>query len=175
MVGVPGNTMNRARFRRRKHMDFEQLSAQYSNMIHSIIHSLHIYKDHDHFYQIGLIALWNASENFDEEKGKFSTYAYSFIKGRILTYLKKEKLQEERYLSAPEEDCQEMGYDVQFLEKENLVSYFHHLSDKEKQWVILRFYDVLSNRQIAEKWNVKVSTVRACERRAMSKFVHPVN
>ena len=71
--------------------------------------------------------------------------------------------------------AQEMGYDVQFLEKENLVSYFHHLSDKEKQWVILRFYDVLSNRQIAEKWNVKVSTVRACERRAMSKFVHPVN
>ena len=175
MVGVPGNTMNRARFRRRKHMNFEQLSAQYSNMIHSIIHSLHIYKDHDDFYQIGLIALWNASENFDEEKGKFSTYAYSFIKGRILTYLKKEKLQEERYLSAPEEDSQEMGYDVQFLEKENLVSYFHHLSDKEKQWVILRFYDVLSNRQIAEKWNVKVSTVRACERRAMSKFVHPVN
>ena len=91
MVGVPGNTMNRARFRRRKRMDFERLSAQYSNMIHSIIHSLHIYKDHDDFYQIGLIALWNASENFDEEKGKFSTYAYSFIKGRILTHLKKEK------------------------------------------------------------------------------------
>ena len=154
-------------------MDFEQLSAQYSNMIHSITHSLHIYKDHDEFYQIGLIALWNASENFNEEKGKFSTYAYSFIKGRMLTHLKKEKLQEERYLSLQEEDWQQLGDRVPFLEKENLVSYFYHLSDKEKQWVIFRFYDRLSNKQIAEKWKVKLSTVRSCERRAMSKFVHP--
>jgi RNA polymerase sigma factor (sigma-70 family) len=155
-------------------MDFEQLSTQYSNMIHSIIHSLHIYKDHDDFYQIGLIALWNASENFDVEKGKFSTYAYSFIKGRILTHLRKEKCQEERYFPAPEENCKQLGYDVHFLEKENLLSYFYLLTDKEKQWVILRFFDGLSNRAIAEIWNVKVSTVRACERRTMGKLVYSV-
>lgn len=155
-------------------MDFEQLSAKYSNMIHSIIHSLHIYKDYDDFYQIGLIALWNARQNFDENKGTFSTYAYSFIRGRILTHLKKEKCQEERFVPATEEDWQQIGYDGRFLEKENLLSYFYHLTDKERQWVILRFYDGLSNREIAAKWNVKVSTVRSCECRAMRKVVHPV-
>ena len=75
-------------------------------------------------------------------------------------------------MPAPEEDWQQMRYDVHFLEKENLLSYFYHLTDKEKQWVVFRFYDGLSNREIAEKWHVKVSTVRACERRAMSKALH---
>ena len=34
-------------------MEFEQLAAEYSNMIHSIIHSLRIYKNHDEFYHAG--------------------------------------------------------------------------------------------------------------------------
>ena len=72
-------------------MEFEQLAANYSNMIHSIIHSLHIYQNQDEFYQIGLIALWKASQKYDEQKGKFSTYAYLSIRGEMLMHLKKEK------------------------------------------------------------------------------------
>ncbi len=37
-------------------------------MIHSIIHSLNIYKNHEEYFQTGLIALWDASKNFDENK-----------------------------------------------------------------------------------------------------------
>lgn len=150
-------------------MDFEQLAAQYSNMIHSIIHSLNIYKDHDEFYQIGLIALWNASERFDETKGQFSTYAYSFIKGRMLNHLKKEKKQEENYTTVAEEDWVRFGYEDRFLEKETLLSHFYHLTDKEKQWVLLRFYEGLSNKNIADHLQMKYTTVRSCERRAMKK------
>ena len=51
MVIAPGNTKNGARFRRILRMDFEQLAAEYSNMIYSIIHSLRIYKNHDEFYR----------------------------------------------------------------------------------------------------------------------------
>ena len=126
-------------------MEFQQLTTQYSKIIHSIIHSLHIYKDHDEFYQIGLIALWNASENFDETKGQFSTYAYSFIKGRMLNHLKKEKKQEDSDSTMSEEDWMQICYEDRLLEKETLLSYFYHLTDKEKQWVLLRFYVGLSN------------------------------
>ena len=52
-------------------MEFEQLAANYSKMIYSIIHSLGIYKNQDEFYQIGLISLWEASQQFDEQKGLF--------------------------------------------------------------------------------------------------------
>jgi RNA polymerase sigma factor (sigma-70 family) len=152
-------------------MEFEQLAAQYSNMIHSIIHSLHIYKNHDEFYQIGLIALWNASEQFDETKGQLSTYAYSFIKGRMLNHLKKENRQEDRNTAMCEEDWVKIGYEDRYLEKETLLSHFYHLTEKEKQWVCLRFYEGLSNREIADRLQLKVTTVRSCERRAMKKVI----
>ncbi|WP_428910019.1 sigma-70 family RNA polymerase sigma factor [Niallia sp. Krafla_26] len=152
-------------------MDFQELATHYSKMIHSIIHSLHIYKDHDEFYQIGLIALWNASENFDETKAQFSTYAYHFIKGRMLTHLKKEKKQEDASTTMSEEDWLQLGYHDCFLEKETLLSHFYHLTEKEEQWVMLRYYEGLSNKEIADRLGLKVTTVRACERRAMSKVM----
>ncbi|WP_338470779.1 sigma-70 family RNA polymerase sigma factor [Niallia sp. XMNu-256] len=152
-------------------MNFEQLAAQYSNMIHSIIHSLHIYKDHDEFYQIGLIALWNAYENFDEAKGRFSTYGYRFIKGRMLNHLKKEKKQEDYCSAISEEVWLGFGYEACFLERETLLGYFYRLTDKEQQWVLLRFYEGLSNSEIADRLDLKVTSVRSCERRAMRKLV----
>ena len=63
---------------------FDELVVQYQPMIHKIIQSLHIYKDKDEFYQTGLIGLWEATQSFDERKGSFSNYAYTYMKGKIL-------------------------------------------------------------------------------------------
>src|SRR3954451_12768037 len=98
MVRAPGNTKNVHGSEGSRKIEFEQLAAEYSNMIHSIIHSLHVYKNHDEFYQIGLLGLWDASKNFDEQKAQFTTYAYSFIRGRMLTFLRKEKKWEDHCL-----------------------------------------------------------------------------
>ena len=70
-------------------------------MIYQIIHSLHIYKNHDEFYQIGLIALWEASNQFDETKGAFLSYAYATVKGRILTEIAKQKQDKRREIYIP--------------------------------------------------------------------------
>jgi len=152
-------------------MDFEQLAAEHSNMIHSIIHSLHIYKNQEDFYQIGLIALWDAGKNFDAKKGKFSTYAYSFIKGRILCALKKEKQHDDLCYCPSEEYWNLLQCETDLLEKETLLSYFRHLTDREQKWVIQRFYEGLSNREIADMEHMKLATVRSCERRALKKLL----
>ncbi|MFB3163846.1 sigma factor [Neobacillus sp. 179-J 1A1 HS] len=60
---------------------FDELVVQYQPMIHKIIQSLHIYKDEDEFCQTGLIGLWEAAQSFDERKGCFSNYAYTYMKG----------------------------------------------------------------------------------------------
>ncbi|MDP4171531.1 MAG: sigma factor, partial [Bacillota bacterium] len=60
---------------------FEELSEQYTPMIHKIMNTLHIFKNKEEFYQLGLIALWEANERFDPQKGSFTTFAYSYIKG----------------------------------------------------------------------------------------------
>ncbi|WP_313957685.1 sigma factor, partial [Staphylococcus epidermidis] len=41
------------------------------------------------------IALWEAHARFDPEKGKFSTFAYSYMKGRMMTELTRQSKAEE--------------------------------------------------------------------------------
>ena len=153
-------------------MNFEKLSEQYSPMIHSIYHSIHVYKDQEEFYQIGLIALWEASRRYDEGKGKFSTYAYKWVKGKMLTYLSKKRKEESFNQSLPLEEWNDrIGHHKDpYFEKENLLSHFHHLTDREKQWVILYFFEGWNNSEIARKENLKITGVRSFQKRAMRKF-----
>lgn len=151
--------------------DFEQLAAQYSNMIHSIIHSLHVYKNHDEFYQIGLLGLWDASKNYDEQKAQFTTYAYSFIRGRMLTFLRKEKKWEDHCLYPKESYWDSLECESSMLEKETLLSHFYQLTDKQENWVLLRFYLGLSNQEIAKQEKVSLSAVKAWERLAFKKVI----
>ena len=151
--------------------DFDSLAAQYSKMIHSIIHTLHIYKNQDEFYQIGLLALWDASKNFDDQKGSFATYAYSYIKGRMLSFLRSEKKREDRILYPSEEYWNGLEYETSMMEKETLLSYFHHLTDKQEKWVLSYFYLGLSNKEIALRENVSLSTVKNWKKTAMEKVI----
>jgi hypothetical protein len=52
MVKVPGNLMESALIKKDFTLEsFEQLTKQYTPMIHKIINSLHIYKNRDEFFQ----------------------------------------------------------------------------------------------------------------------------
>ncbi|GAA3319217.1 hypothetical protein GCM10020331_025210 [Ectobacillus funiculus] len=58
---------------------FEEAAQLYERMIRKQLKKrLCIYRNHDEFYQCGLIALWKAYEQFDERKGAFSTYAFLY-------------------------------------------------------------------------------------------------
>ena len=75
--------------------------GQYDKMIWSIVHKL-LTKLYDNYYynglendlfQEGYMALMMAAEKYDEELGvQFSTFAYKYICGCCLNYLKKECL-----------------------------------------------------------------------------------
>lgn len=153
-------------------MRFDELSKQYEPMIHKIIHSLHIYKDVDEFYQIGLIALWDAWKGFKAEKGDFSNYAYSFIKGRMLNQLNKERIHAERTVIPKEEywETAEAPFFDHPLEKEILLSYCISLTIREKKWVVSSFLYSLSIKEMAEKEMVSVSAVKQWRSGAIKKL-----
>jgi DNA-directed RNA polymerase len=60
-------------------------------MIYHVMKRLAIYKNEQEFYQIGCIALWDASLLFNEEKGEFKSYVYSYIIVRVKTALTEER------------------------------------------------------------------------------------
>ncbi|MDF2946596.1 MAG: hypothetical protein K0S51_1275 [Bacillales bacterium] len=82
---------------------FEMVVNQYTPMIHQIINKCRIYKDRDMYFQEGLIALWNAFNNFNEEKGAFCTYAYTIIYGHIRNVLSKENRFSTRNITSSED------------------------------------------------------------------------
>ncbi|MGG0716255.1 sigma-70 family RNA polymerase sigma factor [Robertmurraya massiliosenegalensis] len=153
--------------------DFYELERQYGAMIWKIIHSLHIYKYQGEFYQTGLIALWQASERFDFKKGSFSSYAYSYIRGRILTELTKRHKYEET-CATPDEEYWNLLEDNSAqtpLEKETVLTYCTNLTDNQKKWVLYTSLADLSIREIAEVEHVSESAVKAWRKGARRKLI----
>lgn len=152
---------------------FEQLAIQYEPMIQRIIYSLHIYKNKDEFRQQGLIALWEASKRLEPAKGNFSTYAYHYIKGYILTELTKETLELERTFHPKEEfwECAEAFCTAEEpLENEILMQYGRHLTPNQRKWLFLTTLEGLSVSEIAEKEKVSLSAVKNWRKGARDKL-----
>ncbi|TYS17770.1 sigma-70 family RNA polymerase sigma factor [Rossellomorea vietnamensis] len=153
-------------------MNFEEIAVQYEPMIYKVMNTLHVYKNEDEFYQIGLIALWEAATRFNEEKGHFSSYAYSYIRGRFLDEMKRSILNEERHSSPKEvywEYIEDPNEDVP-LEAELLLSYCHELNDNQTKWVVYTCLDGLSIKEIAQVENVSPSAVKKWRSGAKEKI-----
>ncbi|MBS4219040.1 sigma-70 family RNA polymerase sigma factor [Bacillus sp. FJAT-49711] len=151
---------------------FEEVIISHERMIYHVMKSLGIFKNKDEFYQTGLIALWEAYQRFDVEKGKFSTYAYSYIKGRMQTKMTKANKDEDRYVY-PDESFWEMSIDENgkpALELEQLYSYCKGLTARQEKWVIDTFYLGLSVQEIAKKEGVSLSAVKKWRAGAIQKI-----
>jgi DNA-directed RNA polymerase len=152
---------------------FEQLAEQYEPMIHKMMSTLHIYKNKEEFLQLGLISLWEAQQHFSPKKGNFSSYAYTFMKGRFLSEMTEFNIQKERSIH-PEEGFWEYIEDPfieQPLEGKLILSYCEGLTSNQTKWVLYTFINELTISEIAEKENVSISAVKAWRKGAKLKLV----
>ncbi|MGG3912825.1 sigma-70 family RNA polymerase sigma factor [Rossellomorea vietnamensis] len=150
---------------------FEELHMQYDRMIHKIIHTLHIYKNKPEYYQTGLIALWEAHQKFDPEKGAFPAYAYSYVRGRILSQLTNENRNEEKSIFKETEffDMIEDEHINEGLAEEMLFSYCGDLTVNQRKWVMYTCLHMLTVSEIAEVENVSISAVKKWRKGAKEK------
>jgi RNA polymerase sigma factor (sigma-70 family) len=153
--------------------NFYSIQEQFQPMINKIISSLHIYKDKHEFYQTGLIALWEASEHFNADKGEFAPFAYSYIRGRILSEMTNRNKHEE-VQSYPKEEFWEAVKDERCEEpfpKELLLSYCEVLTDNQTKWVMYSCLNMLTIQEIADLENVSVSAVKKWRKGAKEKLM----
>ncbi len=69
-----------------------ELIVEHEKLIYSIISKYKGYFDKDDLYQVGVIGLLNAKENYSSEYNtKFSTYAYTYILGEISKYVREDR------------------------------------------------------------------------------------
>ncbi|WP_077329048.1 sigma-70 family RNA polymerase sigma factor [Virgibacillus siamensis] len=69
---------------------FEEIFEQNKRRIHYHIHKLNINDPHDEFFQEGLIAMWNAYETYQPDKGAMATYFNYTIRNRLIDRIRKE-------------------------------------------------------------------------------------
>jgi len=76
---------------------FEEVLEKHKGMIFHLLKKLNIQDETHDFFQIASIALWHACQNFDESKGTFSTFAYTYMKGALLNELTRRRKYYERH------------------------------------------------------------------------------
>lgn len=140
--------------------NFNEIVKQYEPMIHKIILTLGIYKNREEFYQTGLIALWQAAERYDKNRGAFSSFAYPYIKGYLQTEMTKRNKHSEQYVCVDDESWSlipDLSCPIPF-EWEHIDC--EYLSDREKKWLMYTVNQGLSVKEIALLEDVSQSAVK---------------
>ena len=136
--------------------DFSTIAIQYKPMIHQIIRRLSIYKNKDDFFQIGLIALWEAYEKFDSKQGEFLNYAYMTVKGRMINEIKRQQKSELPGISLENFDGLDNGISdcYESLQDENMDVYTENLTENQKRWLVHTFIEQKTLSEIASTHEV---------------------
>ena len=139
--------------------DFESLLDQYNPLIHHIMRKLNIICEKDEYYQIGLIALWEASQNFNPEKGQFLSYAYKTIKGKMLIQLcKSTKINGRELNKSPEYwDLLMVEDDMSILEWYFPKSFLTSLTRNQYIWLFEYIHYGKTITDISYEYNVTYS------------------
>lgn len=156
---------------------FDEVAKQYEPMIKHTIKQLRLHKGFEEMYQIGLIALWEAYEKFDPDKGHFPAYAKVVVRGRILTALKKMKGYDDRHVF-PEPAVEDEDWFATIadsagrvpLERDIVMLYMQGLSDRQQLWVEEAVLAGKTTREIAEEQGVSQNTVRTWKKEALKKM-----
>lgn len=152
---------------------FSNLSQQFTPMIHHVIKSLSIYKNKEDFFQIGLIALWESQDKYDEANGKFSNFAYTVIKGRIINELKRQHKYDTH--SQPVDRAfldviDPFSLDKEAFMMENFMAYTENLTLNQKRWLILTFIEDKNQNEIANMFNVSTAAVKSWRKTTLHKL-----
>lgn len=151
---------------------FEKVVTEYKHLILSIMKSLHIYRDHESFYQVGLIALWEAHSRFDQSKAKFSTFAYVTIRGRLLEHLSRENRYYDNHQRLQPDDSLNLADPNVSLpfEKERLNLFCEGLTANQRLWVQKRIIEDKRVIDIAKEQKVSTDAVKSWGYAAVKKM-----
>ncbi len=147
---------------------FEKILNQYEPLIKKTIKRFHYVDVYDELFQIGSIALWEAYERYDSDKGHFPSYARSYITGRIL-----QRLNQSSFVTTEASDQlldTISGYEVPFLESMIVEEYMKNLSGRERLYVKFVLIHQGSQKELAEREGVSYETVRSWRKTTLAKL-----
>lgn len=153
---------------------FEEVLELVQPMITTILLKCHVYKNYDYYRHIAAIGVWEAWQKADPTKGKFSSYIYTTVKGRIMQELTAEKryvsnctLMEDETLNVlrTRNELLEEGHSTELVEM-----LFESLTKEEVKLLQLFYLDGYNYREIALQLSVSVDAVKKRRMRTITKI-----
>ncbi len=154
---------------------FEHVLADFEPLIKGQIKKLNLYRQYDEYYQVGVVALWEAYRNFNPQKGTFAAYALHTVRGHMLMMLRKERRFGDHHILYDDQQTtafmdQQMSYDLVDSTASSLTPYLRHLSKRERLWVIEAIVHDKKLGEIAKEHGVSTNTVSSWRKQAIRKL-----
>lgn len=157
---------------------FEEIFEQNKRRIHYYINRLNIRDSHQEFYAEGLVAMWNAYEKYQPDKGPMATYFNFTIRNRMIDLMRKQNKELENadlYLKEQKTELDEgntyrqsgASYPVMKVAEAPLYDYDfwqkvrEQLSGNQWKWVKYFVIEDMPVREIAEQECVSVEAVKS--------------
>jgi len=155
-------------------MNFDEILKQYEPMISASIRKLNIYRDHEHFRQAGRVALWQAWQRFDEEKGNFTAFAFRCIRGAMLDELKKENQFEEHNMPMEEGLAESVVDATCYMDRDEWSNGVEEVLDlltpTELELIQWLFIEGVPTAECADRSGVSVAAMRKRRERMLVKL-----
>ncbi|GGE51005.1 hypothetical protein GCM10011391_32220 [Pullulanibacillus camelliae] len=148
---------------------FEDIATRFDPLIKKWLISYQQLRDYDEMYQIALIALWEAVQQFDPKKGAFPAYAALMVRGKLLTEIKRKKRYASRHLFFETFPEFPIVQEVDTLEV-GAFQYMTWLSDRERLWIKEAVLRDKETAIIAAEQGVTMDTVRSWKKAALAKL-----
>jgi RNA polymerase sigma factor (sigma-70 family) len=147
---------------------FEEVLYNFMPLIKAQIRALRIYKDYENYFQVGMIALWDAYRNFDSTKGSFSNYAYHTVRGKLKTELRKQSNVQQH--EKMKEDIILGHYEETYLQSEMVQALLQQLTTKQRKWFYYAIIEHMTPSEIALQEGVSTEAVKSWRRQALRKL-----
>ncbi|AXH98469.1 sigma-70 family RNA polymerase sigma factor [Sporosarcina sp. PTS2304] len=153
--------------------NFEDVLKQYEPMISAVIRKLSIYREFEHFRQIGRIALWQAWNRFDETKGNFTPFAYRSIYGALLDELKSETRVNEAQTPVETNTMEVLaGHTLDWEEEDvyGLHAAIKSLPLEQRQLLIMLYVENKTQTECAKHFGITVPGIKKRRERILKRL-----
>ncbi|MGM8213914.1 sigma-70 family RNA polymerase sigma factor [Virgibacillus sp. W0430] len=164
-------------------LTFEQIFKQNERRIYFYIHKLNVQDPHREFYQEGLVAMWNAYEKYEPDKGPLATYFNYMIRNRMIDLIRKKSREQRAEKEVVHEEKKKIDLG-NHMRKSDSPSIIHGsadlyvtdmylweqvkrgLTEKQWKWVYYSIVEGMTYKEIAKQEQTTVEAVKSWGRQA---------
>lgn len=150
--------------------NFETVFEEHENLIKQAMFHLKIYRNYDEFYQLGRIALWEATIKYEPSKSSFEMFAFMMIKFKM-----QKEMSQLNHIAQFECILEEIQFQLAMDEQHATVGEFNEiewltlLPEQERELLKLVYFEGKTNRDIAKLFGCTEEAIKKRRQRLMKK------